>query len=61
MYIFTRTGFTYVGVGGSSEAAVEGEKTNSLIPYQTDPYGCRGSLGVCMCVCACVCGVCVYV
>lgn len=36
--------FTFVGVGGSSEANVAGEQKNSLLPFKTDPYGCRGSL-----------------
>lgn len=36
--------FTYLGVGGSSQAAEQGEAANSVEPYAKDPYGCKGSL-----------------
>jgi len=36
--------FTFLGVGGTSASAEQGERANSLDPYSKDPYGCRGSL-----------------
>lgn len=41
---FPRSRFAFDGVGGSPPAAVEGEVSQSLKPYETDPYGCHGAL-----------------
>ena len=41
---YPRQHFSFVGVGASSEAAVAGERTRSLQPYERDPYGCRDPL-----------------